>query len=286
MNPRKYVMNLFHPPLAISRFPVLALLAIALAAAGASEYPRGRGINMGLDEASPAQLAALAQMESMFTEKVAAVDAARGQLTTTVYLKSTDREAIRRDAEAVMIAESALVAARADALTKLQSGPGPLSSELLQVLVWQAIRPAGGRQRTAGGGRGGPPAIKADQAKQADGFANISVIRRDSQNGPKIASLSDIQQTEITRLEEGVEIERLRSAVAKAKRSTYESIYLGVRGSASAAPLLNAWRDAEVGLAEAKASAFLAFQVSSPYRLNADQIETLAAGTTGGQGGL
>jgi hypothetical protein len=241
-------------------------------------------INMGLNEATAAQLAALAQMNNSFTELSGAVGAARAELTSTIYLSPGNRLAINAATETVIAAEATLAAARAEAFAQLQSQPESLSPSLSKVLIWQAIRPEVGRRRATGGGRGGPPAAPAAAAAPVDGFSTLSLLRRGDQKGPLIASLSDLQQTAVTRLDELPGVESLRSEVAKAKRAVYEQVYFLPLDPAAYRTHMDTWRDAEIRLAQAKASAFVEFQAASPYRLNADQIQTLANGTTGGQG--
>ncbi len=267
------------------------LLLPAVSIAQVPTVANGVGSNFSLKSATAAQHAAIAQYENAFVEQETAVSQARANLTFAVYSDPANTANIREKAAAVQAAEQALVKARAEAFAKIQASPDKLNPEQAGVLVWQAVRPEGGRRRTIGGagggrGRGGPPAA-GQAANTGDGFAALNVGRGMGGNqGPVVVSLSDIQQTEITRLNEIPAVREAIRGVMNAKRTVYVHLFQGAGDDAGLAQGLSAWGAAEAKLAEVRAAEFAKFQASSPYRLNADQVQTLASGMTGGRGGL
>lgn len=268
----------------------LLLLPTALVAQ-VPTVANGIGSNFSLKGATAAQHAAIAQFENAFVEQETAVATARANLTFAVFSDPANTATIREKAQALQAAEQALVTARADAFAKIQASPDKLNPEQAGVLVWQAVRPEGGRRRTIGGagggrGRGGPPAA-GQAANPGDGFAALNVGRGMGGNqGPVVVSLSDIQQTEVTRLNEIPVVRDAIRAVMDAKRTVYVHLYQGTGDAAGLTQRITALGAAETKLAEVRAAEFAKFQASSPYRLNVDQVQTLASGMTGGRGGL
>lgn len=268
----------------------LLLLPTALVAQ-VPTVANGIGSNFSLKGATAAQHAAIAQFENAFVEQETAVATARANLTFAVFSDPANTATIREKAQALQAAEQALVTARADAFAKIQASPDKLNLEQAGVLVWQAVRPEGGRRRTIGGagggrGRGGPPAA-GQAANPGDGFAALNVGRGMGGNqGPVVVSLSDIQQTEVTRLNEIPVVRDAIRAVMDAKRTVYVHLYQGTGDAAGLTQRITALGAAETKLAEVRAAEFAKFQASSPYRLNVDQVQTLASGMTGGRGGL
>lgn len=98
------------------RCAFLAVLACFIAAAQA-----GRG---GLPNATPAQTAALAQMNTGLSAQTQALAAARTALTAAALTNPTD---IQTKLEAVKAADLALAKARGDAFAKLQASPNRLA---------------------------------------------------------------------------------------------------------------------------------------------------------------
>ncbi|HEY0967097.1 MAG TPA: hypothetical protein VGD88_06905 [Opitutaceae bacterium] len=273
---------------------ILAGLLLLPSAALLAQVPTvapGVGSNFSLKSATAAQHVAIAQFENAFVDQETAVSQARANLTFAVYSDPANTANIREKAAAVQAAEQALVEARAAAFAKIQGSPEKLNKEQAGVLVWQAVRPEGGRRRTIGGagggrGRGGPPAA-GQAANTGDGFASLNVGRGMGGNqGPVVVSLSDIQQTEITRLNEIPAVRDAIRGVMDAKRTVYVHLFQGSGDAAGLTQGIAAWGAAETKLAEVRAAEFAKFQASSPYRLNSDQVQTLASGMTGGRGGL
>jgi len=268
----------------------LLLLPSASLLAQVPTVASGVGSNFSLKSATAAQHAAIAQYENAFVEQETAVSQARANLTFAIYSDPANAANIREKAAAVQAAEQALVDARAEAFAKIQGSPDKLNTEQAGVLVWQAVRPEGGRRRTIGGGgrggRGGAPAAN-QKANTGDGFASLNVGRGMGGNqGPVVVSLSDIQQTEITRLNEIPAVREAIRGVMDAKRTVYVHLFQGPGDAAGLSQRIAAWGAAETRLAEVRAAEFAKFQAASPYRLNPDQVQTLASGMTGGRGGL
>ena len=268
----------------------LLLLPTALVAQ-VPTVANGVGSNFSLKSATAAQHAAIAQFENAFVDQETAVATARANLTFAVFSDPANAATIREKAQALQAAEQALVSARAEAFAKIQGSPDKLNLEQAGVLVWQAVRPEGGRRRTIGGagggrGRGGPPAA-GQAANTGDGFAALNVGRGMGGNqGPVVVSLSDVQQTEVTRLNEIPAVREAIRGAMDAKRTVYVHLYQGTGDAAGLAQRIAALGAAETKLAEVRAAEFAKFQASSPYRLNPDQVQTLASGMTGGRGGL
>ena len=282
-------------PLSRRSSPVLVLTGLLLGSTAlfsqAPTVANGVGSHFSLKSATAAQHAAIAQFENALVEQEAAVATARANLTFAVFSEPANTVMIREKARALQSAEQALVTARADAYAKIQGSPDKLNREQAGVLVWQAVRPEGGRRRTigsAGGGRGrvGPPSV-GQAANTGDGFAALNVGRGTGGNqGPVVVPLSDIQQTEVTRLNEIPAVRAAIRGAMDAKRAVYVHLYKGTGDAAGLTERVTALGAAETELAEVRAAEFAKFQASSPYRLNADQVQTLASGMTGGRGGL
>ena len=125
--------------------------------AGASGAPTGPGQGGGrggrgggLPGATPEQTQAVAAMNAALTDQIAAVTAARAELTQATFATAKDAAAINRAVETVRIAELALALKRADEFAKLQTGPNKLNAEQVAALIAAA-------GNTGGRGRGGAP---------------------------------------------------------------------------------------------------------------------------------
>lgn len=121
-----------------------------------------------------------------------------------------------------------------------------------------------------------------------DGFAGLGVNNRGglAPTGPEPVRLRDVQLTEVMRLNELPAVEKLAAEVRTAKRAVVTQIYQDKLDEAALKAKVAAWAAAEGRLAEAKAAEFAKFQASSPLKLSADQVTTLATWNINAKQGL
>lgn len=240
---------------------------------------------IGLPGASNAQNAAVAEIESAILPILAEVGAARSALTFATYGDPTNSAGIQAKAEEVRAAEEKMALARAQGFAAIQASPNKLNSEQVRVLIWQGIRPEGGRRVNYGGRRGGPPPVATGAG--GDGFAGLGVNNRGGlATGPEPVRMRDVQLTEVMRLNEVPAVEKLVSEVRAAKRAVVTQIYQDKLDEAALKAKVAAWAAAEGKLAEAKAVEFVKFQATSPLKLSADQVTTLATWNINAKQGL
>ena len=93
-----------------------------------------RGGRGGIPNATPAQNAAVAQMNTVLTPLAQDLATARKDLLTASLTLPRDDAAIKSKADAVKAADLALASARADGLAKIQTSPDKLSPDQIAVL--------------------------------------------------------------------------------------------------------------------------------------------------------
>jgi hypothetical protein len=225
---------------------VVWIAAVMLGAAAA----QGRG-GRGIPNATPEQMAAVAQMNAGLAEQMQRLAAARTELIAASLAETRDDAGVRAKLDAIRAAELEAANARADAFAKLQASPNKLSAAQAAAF---ADAGAGGR---GGGGRGGyRTSMPHVTAKQANALTAMS-----SEMGTK-------------------------TAAASAARSLVSAAALTVpRNDAAIRDRIAELAAAELALAEARAGAFARLQ-STADRLDAEQIAWLAAagGSYGGTG--
>ena len=194
----------------------------------------GRG---GIPNATVAQTAALAQINSGLAGQTQALTAARAALTAAALAEPRNDAAIQAKIDAVKAADLALANARADAFAKLQASPDRLSPDQVR-----ALAATGG-----GGGRGA-----------AGGIPNLT--------SPQVAALTQMAG----------EVTAPAQAVNAARAELTAAALAQPRNDAAIRAKVDALGTAELALAKARANAFAKVQASSS-KLAANQVTALVA---------
>ena len=129
------------------------LILITFLACSFAAWAQAPGGRSGIPNVTPAQTAAIVQMNADLASGIQALTDAR---TAVIQASLEAPGTIKAKVEAVRAAELALATARADAFQKLQASPNKLSSDQVAVLVAGGGRGGGGRGAGGGAtGRGG-----------------------------------------------------------------------------------------------------------------------------------
>lgn len=217
-------------------------VAILCLTANALSQGRGSGVGRGgIPNATPEQMAAIAQMNTDLTSLTLALTAARGQMVAAALAEPRDDAAIRAKAAATGAAEVALARARADAFARIQASPNKLAPDQVT-----ALGNAGGRggAGSGGGGRGGV------------GIPNLSPGQ-----GNALAGLN-------------AQLATFTQALNAARTAVTAAAYAMPRNDADIQAKADAVVAAEVALAGARAG-WLAKMQASPDKLRPDQLAAL-----------
>ncbi|HXR35786.1 MAG TPA: DUF1080 domain-containing protein, partial [Candidatus Binataceae bacterium] len=231
---------------------VVGILALAQGPPPASQTANpGRG-GRGIPGATPAQNAALAEMNAGLAPQTQRLAAARTDLIAAALAQPRNDAAIKAKVEAVRAAERELANARADAFRGLQASPNRLASGQVAALAGAGAQ--GGR---GGGGRGGVrTSMPHVTAKQAAGLTEMT---------SGLLSLS--------------------VALNAARAGVISSALAAPRNDAAIQTKVDAVAAAELALANARADAFTRFQATLD-KLDTEQLAWLVAagGSYGGTG--
>jgi len=253
-------------------FPAATAILI-LGAMTFAQPPGGRG---GIPNVTPAQTAAVAQMNAGLAPLIQSLNAARSAVLTAALADPRNDAGVQARVDALKAAELALATARADALAKIQMSPDKLASDQLAALA--ANGGAGGR---GGGGRGG--------AAGASGAGRGAVTPATTSTGTAGGSSSmphvtSAQAGSLTQMTSG--LTQLTQALAAARAAVTAAALSDPRNDAAVKLKVEAVGAAELTLATARADAFAKIQ-ATPNKLDGEQIAWLvAAGGSFGTGGF
>jgi Spy/CpxP family protein refolding chaperone len=203
-----------------------------------------RGGIGGIPKATPAQNAAITQMNTDLTAPLRTLTTARAELVAATFAAVRDDAAIQAKVQAVKAAELALANARADSFAKIQASANKLTPA--QIAAIPAT--SGSIGRGGGGGGGGAPG----------GVPNM--------NSNQVSML--MQMTGIT--------QKFTPAVTAARAAVTAAALAEPRDDAAIKAKVEALGTAELALANARADALATIQ-ASPDKLAPAQLTALIA---------
>ena len=267
----------------LMRRAAIACAASALFSAAPTLFAQFGGGGFGgrgpgpMQNLTPEQQAAVMDFNNAVTQAGAPVNekltAARAELADAIFAAKLDEAKIKEKAAAVAKLEEELNFLRAKEFDRSRAK----LSNTNAIAALKAIAQGGGG-RGGFGGRGG-----------AGGGAPGGGGRGVRGRGGGAPVLSDLQQTEVTRLEEAVESQT--AEVGEARRALFGAIYADKTDEAAIKTKIEALAAAELKEARGRAEAFQKLQTSE-QKLGPEQVKALieqsgrGGGGRGGRGGF
>lgn len=222
------------------------LIFISFLAYSFSAWGQGPGGRGGIPNVTPAQTAAITQMNADLATANQAVTDAR---TAVIQASLEAPRTIQAKVDALKAAELTGAAARADAFHKLQASPNKLSADQVAVL---AAGGGGGR----GGGRGAGPGAAGSGGPRTMTFPHAT---------PDQANVLMAMTANLT---------SMNQTLAAARAALTAAAYAEPRNDAGMKAKADAIAVAELALANARGDAFAKVQASG-NKLDAEQLASL-----------